>query len=93
MVEELVQCFLLKEARLAMKISEHIESEDLLVAKLASAYTLLALSAYDSWSHEGSPAEMAAYVVQQARNRGNLGFLEDIMLRNNKQMERYGSAL
>jgi hypothetical protein len=52
-----------------------VRKEDVLVGTLASAYTLLALVPYDNWSHEGNPAEMAAYVVQSARERGNLGFL------------------
>jgi hypothetical protein len=73
-----------------MKISEHIDATDLCVAKLSSAYTLLAMASYDSWSHEGSPAEMAAYVIAQAKKEGKLSFVEDILLRNGNQRERYG---
>lgn len=54
--------------------------EDLLVAaQLASAYTLLALAPYDSWSHEGTPAEMAAFVVIDAKKQGRMGFVRDIV--------------
>ena len=59
------------------KANEH---ELLVVAQLASAYTLLAEAPYDSWSHEGSPAEMAVWVVMDAKKQGRLGFVERIVL-------------
>ena len=62
-----------------LNIKAEIRTDDVIVAKLAVAYTLLALAPYDNWSHEGSPAEMAAYVVESARKQGNLGFLRDIL--------------
>lgn len=65
-----------------MKISDEIKKDDLLVAKLACAYTLLSLAPYAHWRHEGSPAEMAAYVVETARKEGKLGFLERIINQN-----------
>ena len=51
------------------------EKEAQLVALLSTAYTLLALAPYDDWGHEGSPGQMAAYVIKVAKERGNLGFL------------------
>jgi hypothetical protein len=55
-----------------MQINKEVDVNDVMVAKLAVAYTLLALAPYDRWGHEGDPAEMAAYVVETARKKGNL---------------------
>lgn len=55
------------------------DREALLVARLAVSFTLLALAPYDSWSHQGDPAEMAAYVVKTAKKNGNLGFVMQVM--------------
>lgn len=63
-----------------MDIKREIKEDDVVVARLAVAYTLLILAPYDSWSHEGDPAEMAAYVVNTARKAGNLGFVKDAVL-------------
>lgn len=64
-----------------MDIKRELVNDQELVctAQLASAYTLLALAPYDNWGHEGSPAEMAAYVVKTAKDRGHLGFVYDIV--------------
>jgi hypothetical protein len=53
--------------------------DELIIARLASAFTLLALAPYDDWGHEGSPAAMAVHVVQSHRERGSLGMLTDII--------------
>lgn len=45
------------------------------VALLSSAYTLLAFAPLDTWNHQGTPAQMAAYVVKDLKNQGRLGFL------------------
>ena len=63
-----------------MKIQDEIEEDDLVVARLAMAYTLLALAPYDYWRHEGDPCEMAAYVVAVSKKQGNFGFLTSIVL-------------
>ncbi len=63
-----------------MRIRGEIKEDDLVVAKLAAAYTLLALAPYDGWNHEGDPAEMAAYVVATARKDGRMGFVTEIVL-------------
>ena len=63
-----------------MNIQEHVEGDDVLVGQLAVAYAFLSLAPYDNWSHEGTPAEMAAYVVQKARETGQLGMLRDAVL-------------
>lgn len=57
-----------------MDMKREVDKEAVLVGVLASAYTLLALAPYDNWSHEGTPAEMAAYVVQKAKEDGHLYF-------------------
>jgi hypothetical protein len=57
----------------------NVKSE-LVAATLAQAFTLLALAPYDNWGHEGSPAEMAAFVVKTAKERGNMGFVENVVL-------------
>lgn len=65
-----------------MDIKKEIHRADyeaLAAAKLASAFTLLATVAYDSWGHEGTPAEMAALVIRQSKERGNLSFVYDIL--------------
>lgn len=66
-----------------MNINEEIklpvDQEALLVARLAVSFALLALAPYDSWSHEGDPAQMAVYVVKTAKKNGNLGFVETVM--------------
>lgn len=67
-----------------MRIETEIEKDDLVVARLACAYTLLALVPYDYWSHEGDPAQMAAYVVAQAKKDGRLGLVQDIVLGRNR---------
>jgi len=58
-----------------MNIRQEISMDDELVGTLAVAYTFLAMAPYDSWTHEGTPAQMAAYVVATARKEGRLGFL------------------
>lgn len=63
-----------------MRIQGEIKRDDLVVGRLAVAYTLLALAPYDDWGHEGDPAQMAAYVVETARKRGNLGRLREMVL-------------
>ena len=75
-----------------MNIKSEIKRDDfeaLAAAKLTSAFTLLALVAYDSWSHEGTPAEMATLVIRQAKERGNLGFICDIL---GLYADRYGAT-
>lgn len=62
-----------------MRIRDEITKDDLAVARLASAFTLLALAPYDAWGHEGDPAEMAAYVVASARKDGRLGHVWDVL--------------
>lgn len=56
------------------------QREGMAIATLAVAYTFLAQASYDSWRHEGSPAEMAVYVVMEAKKRGTMGFLTEILL-------------
>ena len=63
-----------------MNVGREIEKDDLVVARLAVASTLLALAPYDNWSHEGDPAEMAAYVVADAKKQGRFGFVCDVVL-------------
>ena len=60
-----------------MNIKEELkgEKEAQLVGILTSAYTLLALAPFDDWGHEGTPAQMAAYVIKVAKDQGHLGFL------------------
>jgi hypothetical protein len=53
--------------------------ELLIVAKLAVAYTYLAEAPYDNWGHEGTPAEMAVFVVAESKKRGHFGFLKRII--------------
>lgn len=53
--------------------------KELATAKLAVAYTFLAMAPYDHWGHEGTPAEMATYVVSKLANEGKLGFLYRIL--------------
>lgn len=62
--------------------------DELVAATLAMNFTLLALAPYDSWNHEGSPAEMAAYVVATAKARGNMGFVERIVLGDRWNLDR-----
>jgi hypothetical protein len=56
------------------------QREAMCVATLAISYAILADAAYDSWTHEGSPAEMAVYVVEESKKRGHLAFLQRILL-------------
>jgi len=63
-----------------MEIKSQIKIEDVLIAQLAVNYTFLAMAPHDSWGHAGSPAEMAAYVVETARKEGKLGFLINTVL-------------
>lgn len=62
------------------EIQKSRNKELLIVAQLAVAYTYLNDAAFDSWRHEGSPAEMAVYVVMQAKARGHLTFLQDALI-------------
>lgn len=55
------------------------EEESWLVAQLAIAFAHLAMAPYDSWGHEGNPAEMAVFVVKKAKERGQLGMLMDTL--------------
>lgn len=61
------------------ELKEMNASEDLMTARLACAYTLLAMAPYDNWGHEGTPAEMAAYVIGIAKKNGNLSFVADVV--------------
>lgn len=63
-----------------MKIRDEIDESDEVVAQLAVTFTLLALAPYDSWGHEGTPAQMAAYIVKQSKARGNFGMLTRAIL-------------
>lgn len=63
-----------------MRMDDEIDKDDLVVARLAMAYTLLAMAPYDSWNHEGDPCEMAAYVVAQSKKEGRFGFLRSVVL-------------
>ena len=75
-----------------MNIKSELKNDDfeaLAAAKLTSAFTLLAMVAYDSWGHEGTPAEMAALVIRQSKDRGNLGFIYDIL---GLYADRYGRS-
>lgn len=61
-----------------MNIKREIKTQDfeaLATAKLTSAFTLLAMVPYDSWGHEGTPAEMATLIIHQAKEQGRLGFI------------------
>lgn len=49
------------------------EEESWLVAQLAIAFAHLAMAPYDSWGHEGNPAEMAVFVVRRPRSAGSSG--------------------
>jgi hypothetical protein len=62
------------------ELSTPDDQENLVVAQLAVAFTLLALAPFDSWGHQGSPAAMAAFVVKTAKERGNFGFVIDMIL-------------
>ena len=73
-----------------MKIRSEISEDDEVVAQLAANFTLLALAPYDSWSHEGTPAQMAAFVVAQARKDGRMGFVRDIVLGGRIQQMHQG---
>lgn len=55
------------------------EDEQWLVATLAISFAHLAMAPWDAWGHEGSPAEMAVFVVKQAKERGQLGMLIDTL--------------
>ena len=61
-----------------MNIKKETDSEGRLIGLLTSAYTMLAMAPYDNWRHEGTPGEMAAYVVKVAKKNGNLGFLMEL---------------
>jgi hypothetical protein len=67
-----------------MNVPENIKNahmtDELVVAQLAVAYTLLADVPSDNWGHEGTPAEMAVLVVKDAKERGRMGFLSQTML-------------
>jgi len=63
-----------------VNIKDHINKDDETIAQLAVAYTLLAMAPFDNWSHEGTPAQMAAYVVACAKRDGRMGFVQDIVL-------------
>lgn len=73
-----------------MNIKTEVDRDDVLVGTLASAFTLLALAPYDNWSHEGTPAEMAAYVVATARKNGNLSFLWKVFGLDHRNSVRVG---
>lgn len=65
-----------------MNIEKELDGEPreiLLAARLAVAFTFLNLAPFDSWGHEGDPAEMAAYVVKIAKARGQLYAVEQAM--------------
>lgn len=62
-----------------MRIREETDADDRLVGLLTAAYTMLAMAPHDNWGHEGTPGEMAAYVVKTAKKNGNLGFLRELM--------------
>ncbi len=57
----------------------HNDMEGEAVAMLAGAFTLLALAPYDSWSHEGTPAQMAAFIVKDLKDHGRLGMLFQLL--------------
>ena len=62
------------------EIKEQSNGEELLVcARLAVAYTHLSMAPWDSWDHEGGPAEMAAFVVQRSKADGRFGMLSESM--------------
>lgn len=54
--------------------------DELITAQLAVAFTLLSLVPYDSWGHQGSPAEMAVLVVADAKDKGRMGFLRTAVI-------------
>jgi hypothetical protein len=62
------------------EIIKNQEKELLVTAQLAVAFTHLAMAPFDSWSHEGGPAEMAVHVVMDAKKNGNLSHLEESMM-------------
>lgn len=68
---------------LRKEIRENREQESLVVAKLAVAYSLLEMAPFDSWGHEGDAAEMAVWIVMDAKKQGRLGMLERMILGNN----------
>lgn len=71
-----------------MNMNKELASEAARVQKLtailASAYTLLALAPCDSWGHEGTPAEMAAFVVEDLKKQGRLSMLYDVFLSSSR---------
>lgn len=62
------------------KIKNERAEELLVAAQLAVAFAYLNEAPFDSWSHEGTPAEMATYVVIDAKERGHLSFLINAIL-------------
>ena len=64
---------------MAEELKGHDEQENLVVAKLAVAFTYLNEVPGDSWGHQGTPAEMAVMVVKDSKARGHFGFLKQAM--------------
>lgn len=64
-----------------MNVPEEIKDmkDELTVAKLAVAFTFLSQVPYDSWGHQGDPAEMAVLVVKDAKSNGRMGFLYEAL--------------
>lgn len=62
------------------EIQDTRDGFDLLaVGRLAAAFTLLSQVPFDSWNHEGDPAEMAVLVIKNARDQGRLTFVHDAL--------------
>jgi hypothetical protein len=68
----------------------HVNDEQLATAMLSSAYMLLAMAPYDSWGHEGTPAEMAAYVIKDAKDKGRLGMVFEALGITGRSSYNYG---
>jgi hypothetical protein len=60
-----------------MNVPEEIKDmrDELAVARLAVAFTHLSNVPFDSWGHQGDPAEMAVLVVKDMRAQGRMSFL------------------
>jgi hypothetical protein len=64
------------------EIKDAREMDTLVAAQLAVSYAFLSYSPYDNRGHEGSPAEMATFVVAQAKKDGRMGMLQQAILGN-----------
>ena len=65
-----------------MNIKKELENhEDLVVAgRLAIAYALLEMAPYTREFQDGSPSQMAAYVIKSSKDRGNYAKLKSALL-------------